>query len=276
MRRAILHVDMDAFYASVEQRDDPSLRGRPVAVGGTGRRAIVCAASYEARKFGVRSAIPMSRARALCKELVVIPPDFKRYGEASDHVFGIFRSYTPEVEGLSLDEAFLDVTHSLELFGTPRAIGEAIQQRVRDEIALSCAVGIAEVKFAAKIASDVKKPGGLTEVPEGGVQAFLAPMPIGRLWGVGPKTAEQLTRMRLLTIGDVARTDRARLEHELGQTGAWLHDLAQIAKRRASARRRRSRTTWSSWKICCPASTSSRCASRPACAARACARARRR
>ncbi len=226
MGRAILHVDMDAFYASIEQRDDPALRGKPVAVGGTGRRSVVCAASYEARPFGVRSAMPMMRARALCKELIVVPPDFKKYTAASERIFEIFHSFTPEVEGLSLDEAFLDVTRSQELFGSPETIAQAIQQRVRDELRLTCAVGVAEVKFAAKIASDVKKPGGLTTVPPGGVAAFLAPMPVSRLWGVGPKTAEQLEALRLRTIGDVARADRKSLERALGQTGPWLHDLA--------------------------------------------------
>jgi len=226
MRRAILHVDMDAFYASIEQRDDPSLRGKPVAVGGAGRRSVVCAASYEARPFGVRSAMPMVRALTLCKELVVVPPDFKRYSAVSDQIFAIFHSFTPEVEGLSLDEAFLDVTRSQELFGTPRAIGEAIQKRVREELRLSCAVGISEVKFAAKIASDVKKPGGLTEIPEGCVSQFLSAMPVGRLWGVGPKMGEQLEKLRLRTIGDVARADRKQLERDLGSSGPWLHDLA--------------------------------------------------
>ncbi len=226
MQRAILHVDMDAFYASVEQRDDPSLRGRPVAVGGASRRSVVAAASYEARKFGVRSAMPMVRALALCKGLVVVPPDLKRYAAVSEQVFAIFESFTPEVEGLSLDEAFLDVTHSQELFGTPRAIGETIQRRVRDELSLSCAVGISEVKFAAKIASDVKKPGGLTEIPFGAVRDFIAAMPVARLSGVGPKTGEQLARMRLKTIGDIARANRGELTRALGQAGPWLHDLA--------------------------------------------------
>ena len=226
MRRAILHVDMDAFYASVEQRDDPSLRGRPLVVGGPSRRGVVCAASYEARRFGIRSAMPMGRAHALCKELVVVPPDFARYAAVSEQVFGIFGAFTPEVEGLSLDEAFLDVTRSQALFGAPRAQGEAIQRRVREEVRLSCAVGIAEVKFAAKIASDLKKPGGLVEVPEGRVRDFLAPLPASKLWGVGPRTAEVLTRLRLHLIGDVARADRRELLRALGSTGEWLHDLA--------------------------------------------------
>jgi DNA polymerase-4 len=226
MRRAILHVDMDAFYASVEQRDDPGLRGKPLVVGGPSRRGVVCAASYEARRFGIRSAMPMSRALALCKELLVVPPDFGRYAAVSEQVFGIFGSFTPEVEGLSLDEAFLDVTRSQALFGPPPAQAAAIQRRVEEVTRLSCSVGVAEVKFAAKIASDLKKPHGLVVVPEGGVRDFLAPLPVTRLWGVGPRTAELLERLRLRTIGEVARSDRHELERALGSAGPWLHDLS--------------------------------------------------
>ena len=226
MRRAILHVDMDAFYAAVEQRDDPALRGRPLVVGGASKRGVVCAASYEARRFGVRSAMPMVRAHALCKELLVVPPDFAKYSAVSDQVFGIFGAFTPEVEGLSLDEAFLDVTRSQALFGAPRAQGEAIQRRVLEETRLTCSVGVSEVKFAAKIASDLKKPGGLVEVPEGRVREFLAQLPATKLWGVGPRTAEILARLRLHLIGDVARADPRELERALGSSGPWLHGLA--------------------------------------------------
>jgi DNA polymerase-4 len=224
--RAILHVDMDAFYASVEERDDPSLRGKPLVVGGTSRRGVVCAASYAARKFGIRSAMPMVRAHALCRDLLVIAPRFHRYAEVSEQIFGIFRDFTPLVEGLSLDEAFLDVTHSQALFGAPAAQARDIQQRIRDETQLTASVGIAEVKFAAKIASDLRKPGGLVEVPRGQVAQFLAPLPATKLWGVGPRTAEQLTRLGLRQIGDVARADRGMLERALGTNGPWLHDLA--------------------------------------------------
>lgn len=226
MRRAILHVDMDAFYAAVEQRDDPSLRGKPVAVGGPSRRGVVCAASYEARKFGVRSAMPMLRARALCKELLVVPPRFQVYGTVSEQVFGVFGAFTPEVEGLSLDEAFLDVSRSQALFGAPVAQAREIKRRIREATGLTASVGIAEVKFAAKIASDLQKPDGLVEVPEGRVREFLAPLPAGRLWGVGPRTGEALERLRLRTIGDVARADPQELERALGSAGPWLHDLA--------------------------------------------------
>ncbi|HEY6909918.1 MAG TPA: DNA polymerase IV [Myxococcales bacterium] len=226
MDRAILHVDMDAFYASVEQRDDPRLRGRPVAVGGASRRGVVCAASYEARPFGVRSAMPMARALRLCPQLVVVPPDFARYSQVSEQIFSVFHSFTPEVEGLSLDEAFLDVTRSQTLLGTPQAQARAIKDRIRAETRLTASVGIAEVKFAAKIASDLCKPDGLLEVPRGQVREFLAPLPASRLWGVGPRTDEQLQRLGLRKIGDVARADRAYLEARLGSLGPWLHDLA--------------------------------------------------
>ena len=226
MERAILHVDMDAFYASVEQRDDPRLRGKAVAVGGASRRGVVCAASYEARPFGVRSAMPMARALRLCPQLIVVPPDFAKYSAVSDQVFEIFHSFTPEVEGLSLDEAFLDVTRSQALLGTPRAQAEGIKARIRQRTQLTASVGIAEVKFAAKIASELSKPDGLLEVPRGQVREFLAPLPASRLWGVGPRTDEQLQRLGLRKVGDVACADPAYLEAQLGSMGPWLHDLA--------------------------------------------------
>src|SRR5512132_3115895 len=186
--RTILHLDLDAFYASVEQLDDPSLRGRPVIVGGPSRRGVVCAASYEARRFGVRSAMPTARARRLCPDGVFLPPRFERYGELSDRVFGIYRRYTPLVEPLSLDEAFLDVTASRALHGPGRDIACAVKAAVRGECGLAVSAGVAEVKMAAKIATDLGKPDGLVVVPAGGVAAFLAPLPVGRLWGVGGVT----------------------------------------------------------------------------------------
>src|SRR5438067_10063139 len=226
MQRAILHVDMDAFYASVEQRDDPRLRGKPVAVGGASRRGVVCAASYEARPFGVRSAMPMARALRLCPQLIVVPPDFAKYSAVSDQVFEIFHSFTPEVEGLSLDEAFLDVTRSQALLGTPRAQAEAMKARIRERTQVTASVGTAAAKFAAKIAAELSKPDGLLEVPRGQVREFLAPLPASRLWGVGPRTDEQLKRLGLREIGEVARADPAYLEAQLGSMGPWLHDLA--------------------------------------------------
>src|SRR5947208_7966971 len=231
--RKILHVDMDAFYASVEVRDDPRLRGKPVAVGGSARRGVVLAASYQARPFGVRSAMPMARALRLCPGLVVVPPHFDRYVEASEQVFAIFHEFTPEVEGLSLDEAFLDVTRSIALFGSAEEQAAKIKARIRERLGLTASVGIAEVKFAAKVASDLRKPDGLVVVPEGGVRQFLAPLPVSRLWGVGPKTEQVLRARGLERIGDVAATDRSRLEDELGSLGPWLHDLANGIDKRS-------------------------------------------
>ncbi len=217
---------MDAFYASVEQRDDPRLRGKPVAVGGPSRRGVVCAASYEARPFGVRSAMPMARALRLCPGLIVVPPDFTRYSAVSDQVFEVFHTFTPEVEGLSLDEAFLDVTRSQALLGPPLQQAKDIKARIRERTQLTASVGLAEVKFAAKIASELCKPDGLLEVPRGQVRDFLAPLPASRLWGVGPRTDEQLRRLGLRKIGEVANADRTFLEAQLGSMGPWLHDLA--------------------------------------------------
>ena len=170
--------------------------------------------------------MPMARALRLCPHLVVVPPRFGRYAEVSEQVFQIFHAFTPEVEGLSLDEAFLDVERSIALHGPPEEQARRIKQRIRDELGLTASVGIAEVKFAAKIASDLRKPDGLVVVPEGGVREFLAPLPVSRLWGVGPKTEQVLLARGLKHIGDVAATDRSRLEDELGSLGPWLHDLA--------------------------------------------------
>jgi DNA polymerase-4 len=206
----------------VEQLDRPELRGRPVIVGGVSGRGVVCAASYEARRFGVRSAMPTARALRLCPDGVFLPPRFHRYSELSDRVFGIFRRYTPLVEGLSLDEAFLDVTASRALHGVGADIARAIKRSVRAECGLAVSAGIAEVKFAAKIATDVGKPDGLVEVPPGGTAAFLAPLPIGRLWGVGPVTERALRRIGAITIGDLARLPGAAVAAAVGESAA-LH-----------------------------------------------------
>jgi DNA polymerase-4 len=225
--RAIIHVDMDAFYASVEQRDDPALRGRPVIVGGHPQRGVVLAASYEARPFGVRSAMPMARALRAAPHAAVVPPRFKAYVEASEAVFRIFEAYTPLIEPLSLDEAFLDVTHSAALFGAARDIATAVRARIRSEVGLPASAGIADVKFVAKIASDLAKPDGQREVSPGTSRAFLAPLPIGRLWGVGPKTEAQLSRWGLKTIGDVAEKDLPWLVAKLGSAAQHLWDLSR-------------------------------------------------
>jgi DNA polymerase-4 len=224
--RTLLHLDLDAFYSSVEQLDDPSLRGRPVIVGGPSRRGVVCAASYEARRFGVRSAMSTAEARRRCPEGVFLPPRFERYGELSERVFGIYRSYTPLVEPLSLDEAFLDVTQSRSLHGGGRDIAVAIKREVRAGTGLTVSAGVAECKMAAKIASDLGKPDGLVEVPEGGVAPFLAPLPISRLWGVGKVTEAALRKLGVATIGDLTRFPEAVLVDRFGSHGRHMKALA--------------------------------------------------
>jgi DNA polymerase IV len=224
--RAIIHVDMDAFYASVEQRDNPELRGKPLIVGGDARRGVVVAASYEVRKYGVRSAMPMARALKQAPHALVVRPRFSAYSEASEQVFSIFERYTPLVEPLSLDEAFLDVTASVGLFGAPADIARRIRKEIALETGLPSSAGIAAVKFVAKIASDVAKPNGQREVRAEETVAFLAGLPVGRLWGVGPKTEEALKRSGLETIGDVAKRDVAWMEARWGASGRHLWELA--------------------------------------------------
>ena len=225
--RAILHVDMDAFYASVEQRDDPRLRGKPVIVGGASRRGVVLAASYEVRPSGVRSAMPMAEALRRAPNAIVVPPRHDRYAEASDEAFAIFRRYTPLVEPLSLDEAFLDVTGSQSLFGDGRTIARAIKDAVRGELQLTASAGVAPCKFAAKVASDLRKPDGLVVVEPGHVAEFLAPLPVERMWGVGPKTAPKMRELGFATIGDLARAREADLERILGSWGTHVSALAR-------------------------------------------------
>jgi len=225
--RTIIHLDLDAFYASVEVLDDPTLRGRPVIVGGDARRGVVCSASYEARAFGVRSAMPTAHAHRLCPRGVFRPPRFERYGELSERVMAIFERYTPLVEPLSLDEAFLDVTASRALHGTGPEIAAAIRATVRGETGLTVSAGVAEVKFAAKIASDLGKPDGLVVVPDGQVREFLAPLVIGRLWGVGPVTEQALKALGVRTIGDLARYPAADLARRFGSQGEFLAELAR-------------------------------------------------
>lgn len=227
MSRAIIHVDMDAFYASVEQRDDPALRGKPVIVGGHPTRGVVLAASYEVRPFGVRSAMPMSRAVRQAPHAIVVPPRGHAYAEASELVFSIFERYTPLIEPLSLDEAFLDVSASLGLFGSPEDIAKRIRSEIAEEVQLPASAGISTVKFVAKIASDFAKPNGQRFVPGGEIVSFLSPLPINRLWGVGPKTEEQLKRVGLHTIGDVAARDVQWLEARLGESGRHFWELSR-------------------------------------------------
>jgi DNA polymerase-4 len=217
---------MDAFYASVELRDRPELRGRPVVVGGLGARGVVLSATYEARAFGVRSAMPIGRARRLCPQAVFIPPRHGVYGEVSRAVMAIFRAVTPEVEPLSLDEAFLDVSGAQRRLGSSRAIAELIRRQVREQQSITCSVGVAPVKFVAKIASARCKPDGLLVIPAGGLLDFLHPLPVGALWGVGDRAEEILTRLGLRTVGDIAHVPAATLRRELGVAGEHLHALA--------------------------------------------------
>lgn len=222
----ILHVDMDAFFASVEIRRRPELRDKPVAVGGQ-RRGVVAAASYEARKYGVRSAMPMGQALRLCPQLVVIPPDRTAYSAASAKVMAILHDVTPLVQPLSLDEAFLDVGGSVRLLGSPTTIAAAIRQRVRDELGLTCSVGVAATKFVAKLASARCKPDGLLVVPADKTLQFLHPLPVTVLWGVGARTAETLHRLGIQTVADLAQTPHETLVRALGKaSAAHVHDLA--------------------------------------------------
>ncbi|MFL6137556.1 MAG: DNA polymerase IV [Frankiaceae bacterium] len=223
----ILHVDMDAFYASVELRRRPELAGRPVIVGGTGNRAVVLSASYPARGHGVHSAMPVVRARRLCPDAVVIEPDMGAYQRASAGIMEAFRSITPLVEPISLDEAFLDVGGARRRLGSPARIAELIRARIADEQGLTCSVGVAPTKFVAKLASARCKPDGLLVVPAGDVVAFLHPLPVGALWGVGERTEAALLRLGLRTVGDLAHTPRATLQRALGRAvGAHLAELA--------------------------------------------------
>ena len=218
---------MDAFFASVEVRRRPELKGRPVVVGGTGPRGVVSSASYEARAFGVRSAMPAEQARRLCPTAVFLPPDFDAYGEASHSVMQIFADVTPSVEPLSIDEAFLDVSGAVRLLGRPVVIAQLIRTRIRTEQALTCSVGVAATKFMAKLASTRAKPDGLLVVPAATSLEFLHPLPIAALWGVGDRTAEVLHRLGLRTVRDVAEAPIGMLRQALGEAVAThLHDLA--------------------------------------------------
>ncbi len=221
----IVHFDLDAFYASVAQRDDPALRGVPLAISGSSRRAVVLTASYEARPFGVRSAMPLYRALEACPQLVVVPPNFAAYRESSERVFAIFEDGARAVEGLSLDEAFVGLPDAS--LDDAVAFAHRVRARIRDEVGLTASAGVASVKMVAKIASDVNKPNGLTVVPPGTEAEFLAPMPIGRLWGIGPKTQPRLEAAGIRTIGDVAALDERRLFDLFGRGGTFYRDLAR-------------------------------------------------
>jgi DNA polymerase IV len=246
MTRKILHVDMDAFYSSVEQRDNPSLRGKPVAVGGDPTsRGVVAAASYEARVFGVRSAIPMSRAVRLCPTLVIVRPDFQKYRAVSQQVFAIFKEVTPLVEPLSLDEAYLDVTENS--WGEPLGVNVArrLKQAIRDRTSLTASAGVAPNKFLAKIASGWKKPNGLTVVAPERIESFLQDLSVDALWGVGPKTAEKLRTHGIEKLTDVRQRSADELSAIVGSHAGWLIELAHGRDPRAVEPNRASKSSGS-------------------------------
>ena len=225
--RHILHADFDAFYAAVEQRDNPDLRGKPVVVGGSPEgRGVVASASYEVRRFGVRSAMPMRTALQRCPTAIRVPPRFDRYGEVSRQVMVIFKEITPLVEPLSLDEAYLDVTESVTPERSPARIASELKRRVRDDLALTISVGVGATKSVAKIASDIDKPDGLTVVAPGSEREFLAPLPVERLWGIGPKTAERLHRVGIRTIGQLAAKPEEWFVTCFGNTGPGVRRLS--------------------------------------------------
>jgi DNA polymerase-4 len=225
--RKIVHIDMDAFYASVEQRDDPHLRGKPVVVAWRGNRSVVCAASYEARRFGVRSAMPAVRAERLCPEAIFLPPDFPRYRAVSCMVREIFKRHTDLIEPLSLDEAYLDVTESKTGLPTATRVARAIREQICEELHLTASAGVAPNKFLAKIASDWKKPDGLFIIQPEEVDAFLLPLSVARIPGVGKVTEEKLDKLGIRTVGDLRTVEKSTLEDRFGRYGQRLYELAR-------------------------------------------------
>jgi DNA polymerase IV len=225
--RKIIHVDMDAFYASVEQRDDPQLRGKPVVVAWKGNRSVVCAASYEARAFGVCSAMPAVRAERLCPAAIFVAPDFVRYRAVSQRVLEIFKRHTDLIEPLSLDEAYLDVTQNKTSIPTATLVARTIREQIREELHLTASAGVAPNKFLAKLASDWRKPDGLFVIQPEDVDTFLLPLPVGRLHGVGKVTGEKLAKLGIQTVGDLRRLDLSALEGTFGRYGVRLHELAR-------------------------------------------------
>ena len=228
MQRKIIHVDMDAFYASVEVRERPELAAKPVVVGGRADgRGVVAAANYIARRYGIHSAMPTASAQRLCHDLVVLPPRHSFYAEVSRQIHAIFHRYTPQIEPLALDEAFLDVTASEKLFGSAEGIGRAIKQAIRDELSLVASVGVAPNKFLAKLASDIEKPDGFVIVREGDIQAFLAPLPVTRIWGVGKVAAKSFEKLGIRTIGQLQHYSPRLLEQHFANSSEQFLRLAQ-------------------------------------------------
>ncbi len=233
--RIIVHADMDAFYAAVEQHDDPSLRGKPVLVGPKSTRGVILTASYEARAYGVGSAMPVAEARRRCPHAVMVPPRFDRYQEISAQIMDVFADFSPSVEALSLDEAFLEMTGAEHFFGGPASMGRKIKAAVLEATHLNISVGVSATKYVAKVASAHDKPNGLTVVPRDKAVAWLAPLPVNRLWGVGKVTAAKMQALGLHTVGDIAALDERTLRQKLGGSGAHFHKLANaIDPRRVS------------------------------------------
>jgi len=241
--RIVFHVDMDAFYASVEQRDRPELRGRPVIVGGGSNRGVVSTCSYEARTFGVHSAMPSMRARQLCPDGVFVAPRMSHYAQVSKEIMSIFADFSPDVEPLSLDEAFLDMTGTIPLFGPPEKTAQVLQQKIFDALELPCSVGVAPNKFIAKVASDMHKPRGITVCVPGTERSFLSPLPVERMWGVGPKTVPKFHALGLRTLGDIASCGLEWLVQRVGNSLAhhvWLLANGQDPRRVDTGRERKS------------------------------------
>ena len=242
--RKIIHIDMDAFYASVEQRDDPRLRGKPVVIAWRGNRSVVCAASYEARRFGVRSAMPAIRAERLCPNAVFLPPDFPRYRVVSRLAREIFKRHTDLVEPLSLDEAYLDVTENKTDLPTATRVARTIREQIREELKLTASAGVAPNKFLAKIASDWRKPDGLFVIKPEKVDSFLLPLSVGRLPGVGKVTEEKLKKLDTQTVGDLRRLDLPALEDHFGRYGVRLYELARGIDKSAVIPDRPTQSVW--------------------------------
>jgi DNA polymerase-4 len=241
--RIVAHADMDAFYAAIEQLDDPALQGRPVLVGPRSDRGVVLTASYEARPYGVGSAMPIAKARRMCPTAIIIPPRFDRYQEVSETIMRVFSDFSPDVEALSLDEAFLDMTGSEQLFGGPERMGSRLKVAIREATGgLTASVGLSATKYVAKVASACQKPDGLTVVRPEDAKAWLAPFPVFRLWGAGPKTQARLHQLGLHTIGDVAEADPLFLSAKLGSAGLHFHTLAQAEDPRPVIGRRTSKS----------------------------------
>lgn len=226
MERNILHIDMDAFYAAIEQRDNPDLRGLPVIIGSRHPRSVVSTASYEARAFGVHSAMPMVKALKLCPEAICIPPNLKKYQNVSEKIMQIFNKYTDLVEALSLDEAFLDVSGSQRIFGNPRVIAQRIKENIKEQVGLTCSIGISYNKFLAKLASDLEKPNGMTVICKEDIKNKVWPLPINKMWGIGPKSSIKLEKCNIRTIGQLAQTDLNFLQNILGSWGAEVYHMA--------------------------------------------------